>query len=51
MSFEPSDLVETRKRSDRHGLGDHYFRPSMQNLCELKGVAAVPEVYPAWFCQ
>lgn len=51
MSFELSGLVETRKRTDRYGLGDHYFRLSMQKLCELKGLAAVADVYAAWVCQ
>lgn len=37
-----NDLVETRQRTASCGPGDHYFRLSIQKLCELKGVAVVP---------
>ncbi|KAK4209753.1 hypothetical protein QBC37DRAFT_429896 [Rhypophila decipiens] len=38
-----NDLVETRMRIDKYGIGEHYFRESVHKLAELKGVEA-PEI-------
>lgn len=45
VGYAPDGLVETRKRIDCFGLGDHDFRLSILRPCELKGVAAIPDMY------
>lgn len=44
-------LVYTRRRTNRHGLVDHYSCLSIWKLCVLKANAAVPEGYATRFGQ
>ncbi|KAI0011585.1 hypothetical protein F4779DRAFT_572335 [Xylariaceae sp. FL0662B] len=39
-----NDLVETRQRIDAYGIGQHFFRRSIELLCEMKGVE-VPSLW------
>ncbi|KAI0443729.1 hypothetical protein F4803DRAFT_549828 [Xylaria telfairii] len=37
-----NELVETRARIDRYGIGDHFFKESIELLASIKGTRAPP---------